>query len=136
MILYQPNNEFKAIFDQNENAKINAWIITGNDTDYGFLNQNQDSFDFKMSGQKEDYLASFDSQFNLFALDNIGFEQFPPLENPFGAITASGNVNVLYLLLFGILLPINLCWLSPKIKADEVLFCLEKTSGNGEPTTM
>ena len=95
LILYQPNGVFKPIFDQNENAKINTWIITGNDTDYEFLNQNQDNFDLKMSGQKEDYLASFDSQFNLFALDNIGFEQFPPLENPFGAITATGNVNVL-----------------------------------------
>lgn len=95
LILYQPNGEFKSIFDQNENAKINTWIITGNDTDYGFLNQNQDNYSFKMSGQKEDYLASFDSQFNLFALDNIGFEQFPPLENPFGAITASGNANIL-----------------------------------------
>jgi len=59
------------------------------------LNQNQSSFSFKMSGQKEDYLASFDSQFNLFALDNIGFEQFPPLENSFGTITAKGNVNTL-----------------------------------------
>ena len=95
MILYQPNGEFKSIFDQNINAKINTWIITGNDTDYGFLNQNQTYFTFKMSGQKEDYLASFDSQFNLFALDNIGFEQFPPLENPFGAITAMGNITIL-----------------------------------------
>jgi hypothetical protein len=95
LILYQPNGEFKAVFDQNENAKINSWIITGNDTDYNFLNQNQSSFTFKMSGQKEDYLASFDNQFNLFALDNIGFEQFPPLENPFGTITANGNVNTL-----------------------------------------
>ena len=95
LILYQPNVEFKAIFDQNENAKINTWIITGNDTDYNFLNQNQSSYTFKMSGSKEDYLAAFDSQFNLFALDNIGFEQFPPLENPFGAITANGNTNTL-----------------------------------------
>jgi hypothetical protein len=95
LIFYQPNAEFKAIFDQNENAKINTWIITGNDTDYNFLNQNQSSYTFKMSGSKEDYLAAFDSQFNLFALDNIGFEQFPPLENPFGAITASGNTNTL-----------------------------------------
>ena len=95
LILYQPNAEFKAIFDQNQNAKINTWIITGNDTDFNFLNQNQSSYTFKMSGSKEDYLASFDSQFNLFALDNIGFEQFPPLENPFGAITASGNTNTL-----------------------------------------
>ncbi len=95
LILYQPNGEFKSIFDQNKNAKINTWIITGNDTDYNFLNQNQDVYDFKMSGQKEDYLASFDSQFNLFALDNIGFEKFPPLENKFGTITATGNENVL-----------------------------------------
>lgn len=95
LILYQPNGEFKAIFDQNKNARINTWIITGNDTDYGFLNQNQNNYTFKMSGSKEDYLASFDSQFNLFALDNIGFEQFPPLENPFGAITENGNANVL-----------------------------------------
>jgi len=95
LVLYQPNGEFKSIFDQNENAKINTWMITGNDTDYGFLNQNQHNYSFKMSGQKEDYLASFDSQFNLFALDNIGFEQFPPLENPFGTITVSGNANIL-----------------------------------------
>ena len=95
LILYQPNVEFKTIFDQNSTAKINSWIITGNDTDYNFLNQNQNNYTFKMSGSKEDYTAAFDSQFNLFALDNIGFEQFPPLENPFGAITASGNINVL-----------------------------------------
>jgi hypothetical protein len=35
----------------------------------------------------------FDTQFNLFAIDNIGFEKFPPLENSFGTIKAIGNVN-------------------------------------------
>jgi hypothetical protein len=95
LILYQPTAAFKSVFEKNENAKINTWIITGNDTDFNFLNQNQSQFTFKMSSQKEDYLASFDSQFNLFALDNIGFEQFPPLENPFGTITAKGNTNIL-----------------------------------------
>ena len=95
LILYQPTVAFKSVFEKNENAKINTWIITGNDTDFNFLNQNQSQFSFKMSSQKEDYLASFETQFNLFALDNIGFEQFPPLENPFGTITANGNSNVL-----------------------------------------
>lgn len=94
-ILYQPTVAFKGVFDLNEKAKINTWIITGNDTDFGFLNQHQQAFTFKMSGQKEDYLASYESQFNLFALDNIGFEQLPPLENPFGAITPTGNVTTL-----------------------------------------
>lgn len=95
LIIYQPSVAFKSIFEQNAKAKINTWIITGNDTDFNFLNQNQNSFTFKSSGQKEDYLASFDSQFNLFALDDIGFEQFPPLENPFGTITTKGNTNTL-----------------------------------------
>lgn len=95
LILYQPTVAFKSVFDLNVNAKINTWIITGNDTDYGFLNQHQSYFTFKMSGQKEDYLAAYESQFNLFALDNLGFEQLPPLENPFGAITPTGNVTTL-----------------------------------------
>lgn len=95
LILYQPNVSFKSIFDLNNTAKINTWIITGNNTDFNFLNQNQTYFEFKMSSQKEDYLASFDSQFNLFALDNIGFEQFPPLENSYGSITAKTNTSTL-----------------------------------------
>lgn len=95
LILYQPNVSFKSIFDQNKNARINTWIITGNNTDFNFLSQNQDGFEFKTSSQKEDYLATFNAQFNLFALDNIGFEQFPPLENAYGTITSKSNATTL-----------------------------------------
>lgn len=95
LILYQPNGEFKQLFESNKNTKLNTWIITGNNTDYNLLNQYQNVLDFKMSSQKENYLASYESNFNLFALDNIGFENFPPLENPFGTITANENVSVL-----------------------------------------
>ena len=95
LIFYQPNNEFKNVFDNNKLAGINSFIITGTNTDFNFLNQNQTNFSFKMSNQKEDYLADFNTQFNFFALDNIGFEQFPPLQNAFGTITSVGNNNVL-----------------------------------------
>lgn len=95
LILYQPNGEFKQLLETNKNTKLNTWIITGNNTDYNLLNQYQNVLDFKMSSQKENYLASYESNFNLFALDNIGFENFPPLENPFGTITANENVSVL-----------------------------------------
>jgi len=95
LVLYQPTAAFKQVFEANKNLKINTWIITGNNTDFGFLNQQQDQLDFKMSTQKEDYLANFSSDFNLFATDNIGFENFPPLENPFGTITSKDNVSVL-----------------------------------------
>jgi hypothetical protein len=95
LILYQPSDEFKSIFDTAKLAGINTFIITGNNTDFNFLNRNQNNLVFKMSGQKEDYLSVFNSQFNLFAIDNIGFENFPPLQNPFGNVNANGNVSVL-----------------------------------------
>ncbi|HCQ12675.1 hypothetical protein [Flavobacterium sp.] len=95
LVIYQPNGTFKQVFDTNKNLKINTWIITGLNTDFGFLSQQQDQIDFKMSNQKEDYLTNFDSDFNLFAIDNLGFENFPPLENPFGTITPNENASTL-----------------------------------------
>ena len=95
LILYQPTTEFKTIFDTNKSAGINTFIITGNHTDFNFLNQQQDALNFKMSGQKEDYLSVFNGQFNLFAIDNIGFENLPPLQNAFGTITTKGSISIL-----------------------------------------
>ena len=95
LILYQPTAEFKTIFETSKAAGINTFIITGNNTDFNFLNQQQDNLDFKMSGQKEEYLSVFDTQFNLFAVENIGFENFPPLQNAFGTVTTKGAISVL-----------------------------------------
>lgn len=95
LILHQPNTTFKSIFEQNKTAQINTFIITGTATDFGFLNQVQDDFLFKMSAPKEDYLATFESDFNLFDQSNIGFENFPPLEHNFGVVAAKNNVNTL-----------------------------------------
>jgi hypothetical protein len=95
LVLYQPNNAFKPIFDNNKLAAVNTFIITGTNTDFDFLNQQQNNLVFQVSNQREDYLSEFQSQFNLFAIDNIGFENFPPLQNLFGTITTKGNVSVL-----------------------------------------
>ncbi|AWI26517.1 hypothetical protein [Flavobacterium pallidum] len=95
LVLYQPTADFKGIFDSNKNAGINTFIITGTSTDFNFLNQQQATFNFKMSAQKEDYSADFNPQFNLFAIDDIGFDRLPPLQNAFGTVVTSGNVNVL-----------------------------------------
>ena len=95
LILYQPTTSFKAIFEQNKVAQINTFIITGTATDFNFLNQVQNDLLFKMSAQKEDYLTTYESNFNLFSQSNIGFENFPPLEHKFGTIAAKSNVNTL-----------------------------------------
>ncbi len=95
VILYQPNSNFKATFDTLKSANINSFIITGTSTDFTFLNQQQNNLEFKMGGQTEDYFAEFNMQFNLFAINNMGFESFPPLQNSFGTISLKGNVSVL-----------------------------------------
>ncbi|WPR70700.1 hypothetical protein SLW70_12250 [Flavobacterium sp. NG2] len=95
VMFYQPTSEFKSVFEKSKLSGINSFIITGMHTDFNFLNQQQDFFDFKMSNQQEDYLAGFNPQFNNFAIENIGFENLPPLENPFGKITTKGNIAVL-----------------------------------------
>ncbi|MBD0726330.1 hypothetical protein B6A10_14210 [Flavobacterium sp. L1I52] len=95
LVFYQPTSEFSNVFETNKNAKINSFIITGTHTDFNFLNQQQTNLNFKMAAQKENYLAVFNSQFNLFAVDNIDFENFPPLENLYGKIQSSSNTSIL-----------------------------------------
>ena len=95
VILYQPNSTYKSIFDISKIAGINSFIITGTTTDFSFLNQQQTDLQFKMGSQPEDYFAGFNSQFNFFAQDNIGFDSFPPLQNTFGTVTTKGNEAVL-----------------------------------------
>lgn len=86
VVLYQPDATFQSVFETYKKKPKNAFVITGLNTDFTFLNLISDDFSFKMSNQKEDYLASYNSGFNLFSTLNIGFEQFPPLENKFGTI--------------------------------------------------
>lgn len=95
LILYQPNATFKTVFDTNKNLQLPTWIITGTQTDYSFLNQQQKDLAFKMSNQSEEFTATFDANFNLFSIDNVGFESFPPLNNLFGNVTVNGATTTL-----------------------------------------
>lgn len=95
LVLYQPNSSFKSVFDQVKAGGMNTFIITGMATDFNFLNQQQSDLVFKMTNQKEDYSASFNSKFNLFALENSGFENLPPLTHPFGTLTVKENTTFL-----------------------------------------
>lgn len=95
LILYQPTASFRKVFDANKNLRINTFIITGMSTDFNLLNQMQSDLDFKLTNKKEDFTSSLVTDFNLFSQNDIQFEQFPPLENPFGKITEKGSLNTL-----------------------------------------
>lgn len=95
LIFYQPNSSFKTFFELNKKAQLNTFIITGTNTDFNFLNQQQNDLLFKLSSQNESYLTNFETNFNLFSQANIGFENFPPLEHKFGLIVPKSEVNTL-----------------------------------------
>jgi hypothetical protein len=93
LILYQPTARFATVFEAARKSKTPYWIITGMQTDFGFLNQQQTDVNCKMSSQAENYLPQFNSQFSLFAADDLGFDQFPPVQHPFGNITAARTTS-------------------------------------------
>lgn len=95
LILYQPDAEFKKVIAAANNLTINTWVITGMRTNFKELTALTDDIQFKMTSQKEDYSAAFSSNFNFFAAEDIGFENLPPLEHPFGVITTNKNINPL-----------------------------------------
>lgn len=95
VILYQPTATFQNVFTQLNQTQKNYFLLTGKHTDFNFLNSNQDVFSFRGSNQKEDYTASYKSGFSNFAQENIGFENFPPLENPYGNLEIKQGITAL-----------------------------------------
>ncbi|MDP2685749.1 MAG: VWA domain-containing protein [Aequorivita sp.] len=89
VILYQPDRSFAAVFTEIEKLNKNAWVISGLHTDWYFLNGAQDNFNKEASNQSDDVQAELNSNYGTFAVEDIGFESFPPLHTEFGALTIS-----------------------------------------------
>ena len=95
VVLYQPTTRFTALFADIKRSKTPYMVVTGMQTDFAFLNQQQSDLTCKMSTQAEEFLPKYTDQFTLFAADDLGFDQFPPLQNPFGTTSVSASTMVL-----------------------------------------
>lgn len=89
VILYQPNVQFKNIFDEINKKKLNYFVITGRSTDWNFLNNIQSSFSKKISTEQENYRPIFNSDYATFLSMDIDFSNFSPIEDFFGEISFS-----------------------------------------------
>ncbi len=87
IILYQPDRSFAAIFSEMEKLNKNSWVISGLHTDWYFLNGAQDNFNKEASNQSDDVQVELNSNYGTFAVEDIGFNNFPPLHTEFGALT-------------------------------------------------
>lgn len=88
VILYQPTRLFKSVYENINKLNINTFTIIGPKTDMGFLNSVQEDFSKQITTQTESYLPVFEPGYNVFQLEDLGFDDFPPLEDHFGKFTA------------------------------------------------
>jgi len=84
VILYQPNSNFKSIFDDISATNSNAFIISGTETNWNFLNGSQEDYLQDITGQTEDYQAELNANYNTFIVDDLDFSSYPPLISEFG----------------------------------------------------
>ncbi|AMC10046.1 hypothetical protein Lupro_01695 [Lutibacter profundi] len=87
VILYQPTNDFGKIFNAVNSNKMNYLIVSGLSTDWNFLNKIQSNFHKESIPQLENYYPIFNTSYAGFLSNDIGFLDFPPLEDSFGDIT-------------------------------------------------
>src|SRR6056297_784142 len=95
LILYQPNRDFRDVYEFLENSEANYLTITGSKTDWNFLNRAQESFTISGSRQPEDILPVLNNAFGLFGLGDFSVEEFPPLQGTLGDIQLNKNSEIL-----------------------------------------
>ncbi|MEM7186859.1 MAG: hypothetical protein AAF466_09385 [Bacteroidota bacterium] len=84
VVLYQPSRSFSPVYRDIEQLKKNTLTITGTQTDWNFLNSVQQDFEKMASSQTEDVAAALNKNYGAYAVEDIGFELFPPLQTVFG----------------------------------------------------
>ena len=89
VILYQPNKKFKKIIEEILTKKSHYFIISGSNTDWNFLNSTQNIFKKKALSVTENYNPVFNFDYGSFMSYDIGFSNFAPLEDAFGAVKFS-----------------------------------------------
>ncbi|MHA7842965.1 MAG: VWA domain-containing protein [Winogradskyella sp.] len=89
VILYQPTNNFNNVLKEISSQNLNSFIITGNTTNFSLLNNLQSAFKQTVTNQSEDFQPQLNRNYNTFIIDNLSFEDYPPLQSEFGTIEFS-----------------------------------------------
>ena len=84
VIVYQPTNNFRALFREIEKLKLNKIVIAGTKTNWSLLNQLQSNYKQELTNQPEEYQPSLNQNYGTFIVDDLNFGEFPPLKGAFG----------------------------------------------------
>jgi hypothetical protein len=95
VILFQPTNQFKSIFEGINLLDKNHLVVTGLHTDWGFLNRQQSNYKRQWIDQSQDYTGRINPNFGVFQQNALQLNTFPPLEDIYGTTQYQSNVNTL-----------------------------------------
>lgn len=95
VILFQPTNQFKSIFEGINLLDKNHLVVTGLHTDWGFLNRQQSNYKRQWIDQSQDYTGRMNPNFGVFQQNALQLNTFPPLEGIYGSTQYQSNVNTL-----------------------------------------
>ena len=87
VILYQPDRSFAKLFSQIDKLKKNTLVISGVETDWNFLNTAQNNYNKEITHQTEDVLGVLNTSYGTFAVEDIGFDSYTPLQTYFGELS-------------------------------------------------
>ncbi|MEZ4792863.1 MAG: hypothetical protein R2783_05225 [Gelidibacter sp.] len=82
--MYQPNNDFKEVYGEIEQLRLNAFVIVGTQTNWSSLNGFQSFYKQTITNQTEDYQPALNQNYSAFIIDHLDFGNFPPLKSEFG----------------------------------------------------
>ena len=96
LILYQPTANFEKFFKRKKLSTYNWFMITGTQTDWNWLNNQNLFFKKNKSQATEEYFPVPNNDFNLFKLPELSFEKLPPLKDIYGKLEAKNAEIALY----------------------------------------
>ena len=95
VVLFGVNNKFKNSINEIKKQNSNFILVSGPNSDWSFINQQQLGFQKNAINQTENYGAILNKGFLTFSQKDIGFNQFPPLLDKFGEVVVSKEYQTL-----------------------------------------
>ena len=95
VVLYQPNTEFKEVFERTKKMNNNTFIIGGISTQWRFLNEIQSDFYQEVTGQNESFNGNTNLDYMNFNITDYSFISHPPLITEFGQVSINTQYETL-----------------------------------------
>ena len=83
-IIYQPTTSLPKVLEEIKRLNLNVFFILGSKTNWNSVNEVQSNFNQKVTNQIEDFQATFNPNYSSFIIEDINFNDFPPLQSEFG----------------------------------------------------